>query len=167
MPGNMNNYGLFRGKQVRNDYRIKEMKYKGEKFLGPDRMSPYPVSRLGGPVDLVETATRIAAADDMLSVQAAGKLKLLAEQIEELQDKARKILQETTRNQELHRAQCGFKKIAGNVYHLYRKDDDSLIFSMIGQDEWKRAGSKNCPFEYVGTYRLESDSSWTPVEVEK
>jgi hypothetical protein len=38
---------------------------------------------------------------------------------------------------------------------------------MIGQDEWKRAGSKNCPFEYVGTYRLESDSSWTPVEVEK
>ena len=140
------------------------MKYKGEKYDGPDRLSPYPVSRSGGPVDLVETAARIAAADDMLSMQAAGKLKLLAEQIEELQEKARKILQETKWNQDLHRAQCGFSRITGNVYYLYRKNDNSLVFSMIGKDEWKRGGLQSSPFEYIGAYRLENDNSWTPVE---
>lgn len=142
------------------------MKYKGEKFNGPDRLSPYPVSRLGAPVDLVETAARIAAADDMLSMQAAGKLKLLAEQIEELQEKARTILKETKWNQDLHRAQCGFRRIAGNVYHLYLKDDDSLIFSMIGPEEWKRGGAQRPPFKYIGAYRLENDDSWNPVDVE-
>ena len=115
-------------------------------------------------IDLVETAARIAAADDMLSVQAAGQLKLLAEQIEELQEKARKILRETKWNQELHRARCGFEQKPGNVYHLYRRDDDSLVFSMIGPDEWKKGGSGCAPMEYVGSYRLENDSSWTPVE---
>ena len=139
------------------------MKYKGEKFQGPDRQSPYPVSRLGAPIDLVETAERIAAADDMLSLQAAGKLKLLAKQIEKLQEKAREILRETKWNQDLHRAQCGFKRVAGNVYYLYRKDDDTLIFSMIGPKEWQKGEAKGIPYEYIGAYRLENDSSWTPV----
>ena len=56
-----------------------------------DYLSPYPVSRLSPAFDLVDLAKEIARADDMLSVQTNGKLKLLAGQIRELQEEAKRI----------------------------------------------------------------------------
>jgi len=136
------------------------IKYSGKNHVGPDRLAPYPLSRLSPDIQLIDMAKEIAEADDMLSIQATGKLRLLLEQMRGLQDEARTILEETRRNQELHRAHCGFKKIAGKIYHLYKKEDSGLLFSMIGPDEWN--GSP--PFRFVGSYRLENDMSWNPVE---
>ncbi len=136
------------------------IKYSGKNHEGPDRSAPYPLSRLAPETQLIDMAKEIAEADDMLSIQATGKLRLLLGQMRGLQEEARTILEETRRNQELHRARCGFKKIAGIVYHLYEKEDSSLLFSMIGPDEWN--GSP--PFRFVGSFRLENDMSWTPVE---
>lgn len=120
-------------------------------------LSPYPVSRLDPPYTLVDLAKEIARADDMLSVQTNGKLRLLAEQIRGLQEEAQKIMMETRRNQELRRAECNFSKKAGKIYHLYKKKDDSLIFSLLFPQEW---GEKK-PYTFVGSYRLENDMSWT------
>ena len=125
-------------------------------------LSSYPVSRLAPPYELVDLAKEIARADDLLSVQTNSKLRLLAEQIRGLQEEAQKILIETKRNQELHRAECGFKKKAGQIYHLYTKDDQSLIFSLISPREW----GEGLPYDFVGTYRLEHDMSWTQVDKE-
>lgn len=122
-------------------------------------LSTYPVSRLAPPFDLIDLARDIAKADDMLSLQTEGKLRLLAEQIRNLQDEALKILQETKKNQDLHRAECGFQKRVGHVYHLYRKEGDTLFFSMISPEEW----GDRLTHAYVGSYRLEPDMSWTEV----
>jgi len=78
-----------------------------------DHLSAHPVSRLAPPFELVDLAEEISRADDMLSIQTSGKLRLLADQIRSLQEEARKILQETRQNQQLHRAECGFRKRAG------------------------------------------------------
>ena len=131
-------------------------KYKGENVRQPEHRSPYPVSRLAPSIELVELAKELSDADDMLTAQATAKLRLLAEQMEQLRAKARKILTETREHQDLHRAQCGFSKRAGQAYHLYRKQCGTLLFSLVGPSEW---GSKS-PFEYVGTYRLELDKTW-------
>ncbi len=131
-------------------------KYKGENIQEPQHRSPYPVSRLAPAIDLVELAKEISQADDILTGQAAAKLRLLAEQIEQLRAKARKILAETRENQEMHRAQCGFSKKVGQSYHLYRKSSGSLMFSMVAPGEW----GTDPPFEFVGTYRLETDKTW-------
>ncbi len=137
-----------------------EMKYKGEKHLGPDHRSPYPLSRQSPSIDLVELAKEVAAADDLLTTQAVGKLKIVAEQIEILQSKARKILTETRRNQALHRVTCGFKRRVGETYHLYNKVDESLFFSMISPKEWGES-LKERELTFRGSYHLERDRSWT------
>lgn len=125
-----------------------------------EHLSTYPVSRLAPPFELVNLAEEIARADDLLAMQTSGKLKLLAKQIRALQDEAISILEETRRNQELHRAECSFAKKAGQVYHLYRKRDGQLTFSMLSPTEW----GERQPFAHEGSYRLESDMSWTLVD---
>ena len=131
-------------------------KYKGENVRLPARSSPYPVSRLSPAIELVELARELGEADDMLTVQATAQLRLLAEQMEQLRAKARKVLAETREHQELHRAECGFTKKPGHIYHLYRKQSGTLVFSLVGPAEW----GTNPVFEYVGTYRLELDKTW-------
>ena len=131
-------------------------KYKGENVRPSAHRSPYPVSRLAPAIELVELARELSEADEILTVQATAQLRLLAEQMEQLRAKARRILAETRENQELHRAECGFTKKPGHAYHLYRKKCGTLVFSLVGPLEWG-AGP---PFEFVGTYRLELDKTW-------
>lgn len=139
------------------------MKYKGEKHQGPRHQTPYPTSRQSPSIDLVELAKEVADADDLLTIQAVGKLRVLAEQIEQIRKKAQVILAETRRNQQLHRAGCRFNKRVGSIYHLYSKSDESLFFSMIGPVEWGNS-LKNADLRFLGSYRLENDRSWTPVD---
>jgi len=127
---------------------------------GPDNSAPYPVSRLAPGFELVDLAREIEAADATLASHASGKLKLIAEQIRALQDQARAILEETRRNQELHRAACNFRRQPGKIYHLYRKPGGGTYFSMLTPTDWRGEP----PHEFLGSYRLEADMSWTPAE---
>jgi hypothetical protein len=135
-------------------------KHDGEKHEGPSSLAPYPTSRLAPPHDLVDVARRIAEADAMISATANAKLRIIADQIQALQEQARGILEDTKRDLDLHRARCAFVRKPGSVYHLYRRPDGELWFSMIAPAEWGAAP----PHEFAGSYRLELDQSWTPVE---
>lgn len=96
----------------------------------------------------------------MLGNVVHAKLKVIAEQMKALQQEARTILESSARDQQLHRAQCQFKRQPGKIYHLYRRSEDSLYFSMLSPEEW----DGKPPHQFVGSYRLENDMSWTPVE---
>lgn len=135
-------------------------KYRGENHPLADNSAPYPVSRMAPATELVDMAREIAEADRMLGSVAHGKLKVIAEQMKALQLQARTVLEASARDQQLHRARCNFKRQPGKTYHLYRKADESLYFSMLAPAEWGGAP----PHPFVGSYRLESDMSWTPVE---
>ena len=143
-----------------------QMKYKGQNHQGPKHSSPYPVSRLAPAMDLVELAKEVAKTDDLLTLQAAGKLRLLAEQIEALQNKAKDILTETRWNQELHSVQCMVKKRVGEIYHLYRRPDESLMFSIISPGEWGRTLDRS-GLKFVGSFRLEHDKTFTHLQKTK
>lgn len=132
----------------------------GGKHLGPARTSPYPMSRLAPAHDLVDVAKQIAAADSMLGATATAKLTVIAAQIRALQEAARKVLEETRDDLDLHRARCHFARRVGQTYHLYRKPADGLWWSMIGPEEWGPGHGS----EFVGTYRLEADQSWTRLD---
>ncbi len=141
-----------------DDYKRHEG--RGELHQGEARSAPYPVSRLGAPVDLVDVARQIAQADTMVNARVGSQLRVIADQIKALQEQARQVLEQARIDQELHQAQCSFKRIPGRIYHLYARADGSRLFSMLGPKEW--GGSP--PYEFLGSYRLESDMSWTPVE---
>jgi hypothetical protein len=70
------------------------------------------------------------------------------------------VLDEAARAARLHRARCNFRKVPGHVYHLYRRGEDDLYFSMLSPAEW--GGHPPHPFE--GSYRLENDQSFTRVD---
>lgn len=133
---------------------------EGGKHEGPKHSSPYPLSTLSAPHDLVDVAREIQKADETIKTAAGSKLKVIAKQIRALQDEAHGILQGAQRDAELHRARCHFKRRPGHVYHLYRKDDDSLYFSMLSPDDW----GGEPPHRHEGSYRLEADMSWTPTD---
>jgi len=131
---------------------------EGEKHDGPAHASPYGLSTLAPAIRLVDVAQEIAEADQMIGAVASSKLDVIARQIRALQEEAKRVLQETKRDLDLHRAECRFTRRPGHVYHLYQKADGRLVWSMVGPEEWGGRG----PHEFRGSYRLEADRSWTP-----
>ncbi len=131
-----------------------------ERHEGPDHSSPYPVSRLAAPIDLVDTAREIQDADQAIGNRTSAKLTAIADQIRALQEQAREVLEESQRDMDLHRARCSFQRRPGHVYHLYEDDGGGLYFSMLAPEDWREGP----PHAYKGSYRLEADYSWTPLE---
>lgn len=130
------------------------------KHRGPDHSSPYPVSRLAPAFDLVDVAREIQKADALIVDVASEKLRMIADQIHALQEQARAILADAQRDAEMHRAACNFVKRPGKTYHLYRRADGALYFSMLSPADWKG----RAPDAFEGSYRLEVDQSWTPAD---
>ncbi|AGP42233.1 MULTISPECIES: DUF2452 domain-containing protein [Sorangium] len=135
-------------------------KHGGGRHEGPARTSPYPLSRLSAPHELVDVAREIQQADALLGAVTGGKLAQIARQIRSLQEQARQVLEAAQRDSELHRAACNFKKRPGHVYHLYRRGDGVRYLSMLSPEEWGGAP----PHAFEGSYRLELDMSWTPAD---
>ncbi len=135
-------------------------KYEGKRHHGSARNSPYPVSRVAPPIDLVDMAKEIEQADDMVNTKVSSKLKVIADQISGLREEARQILKEGSRDQELHRVKCNFKRVPGHIYHLYQKEDGRCYFSMLSPEDWNNTP----PHVYMGSYMLGADQSWTPLE---
>ena len=133
-------------------------KHDGPLHEGAPSASPYPLSRLAPPHDLLDVAREIQKADAMLGAVVSGKLQVIAEQIRALQDQARAILGAAHRDGELHRARCAFKKRPGAVYHLYRRAEGATYLSMLSPEDW----SGKPPHAFEGSFRLEADLSWTP-----
>ena len=137
-----------------------ERKHDGPNFRGPEQASPYGLSRLAPAIGLVDVAKEIQAADVAIGNVAAAKLRVIAEQIRTLQAQAQTVLGEAHRAAELHRAKCNFHKRIGQVYHLYLRESGERYFSMLSPDEWGPALRD----VHEGSYRLESDMSWTPAD---
>ncbi|GJQ72667.1 hypothetical protein Trydic_g1329 [Trypoxylus dichotomus] len=100
----------------------------------------------------------IQRADSFIHANACNKLQVIAEQVRFLQGQAEKILLETKRNKDLHHIACNFVKVPGNIYHLYQRPSGQKYFGMLSPREWQT------PHEYLGSFRLEQDESWTPIE---
>jgi hypothetical protein len=98
----------------------------------------------------------------MLGCVAGGKLRVIADQIRALQQRAREILDETKQANDLHRVECGFRKRAGHVYYLYCRADESPYFSMLSPEDWRGTP----PDVYVGAYRLEADMLFTKLDTQ-
>jgi hypothetical protein len=128
------------------------------KHRGPDRSSPYAVSRLSGAVSLVDAAREIERADQWIASTSNAKLEQIAAQMRALREQAEQVLSEARENASLHRAEARFVRHPGKTYHLYERADGQRYWSLLSPDDWGGAS----PHTFVGSYRLELDQSWTP-----
>ncbi len=135
-------------------------RYRGPNHQGADRSAPYPLSRLAPAVELVDLAQEIARADEVVAARANAELRLIAEQIRALQQRARQVLEEAERDQALHRVRCHCRRIPGKVYHLYERPDGERYFSLLSPEDWGGAP----PHQHCGAYRLEADMRWVALD---
>ncbi|XP_078414322.1 uncharacterized protein C1orf50 homolog [Cetorhinus maximus] len=127
---------------------------------GLQLVSTYQTNRVGDPLDIVALAEQIQKADEFVRANACNRLTVIAEQIQYLQEKARKVLEEAKRDADLHHVACNVVKKPGTVYFMYRRDSGQEYFSILSPKEW----GQSCPHEFRGAYKLQHDMSWTPYE---
>ena len=127
------------------------------RYRGPTRAAPYALSRLAGPVSLVEVAREIEQADQWLASTASAKLGVIAEQMHALREAAQRVIDKAARDAELHRAEARFKRYPGRTYHLYEREAGVRYWSLLSPDDW----GQRPPHPFVGSFRLESDQSFT------
>lgn len=127
------------------------------RYRGPGNSAPYALSRLSGPVSLVDVAREIEQADQWIASTASAKLSVIAEQMRALHERARAVLEKAERDAALHRAEARFKRYPGRVYHLYERPEGAQYWSLLSPEDWDGAP----PHRFVGSYRLESDQSFT------
>jgi hypothetical protein len=132
-------------------------KYSGKNVRAGDHSSPYPVSRLGAPVSLVDTAKLIQQASETIALRTNAQLEVIVEQMQALQQKAREIMDQATADLDLVQAECRFQRVPGRVYHLYERDNGRRYFSMLAPEEY----SRGAPHRFIASYRYEHGESWT------
>ncbi|XP_037599101.1 uncharacterized protein C1orf50 homolog isoform X2 [Cebus imitator] len=119
------------------------------------------LQRRGGPRGSLKGKERSQLqADDFIRANATNKLTVIAEQIQHLQEQARKILENAHRDADLHHVACNIVKKPGNIYYLYKRESGQQYFSIISPKEW----GTSCPHDFLGAYKLQHDLSWTPYE---
>jgi hypothetical protein len=134
-------------------------KYSGENVHGPEHSSPYPVSRLGAPISLVDTAREIESASASVALRTNAQLEVILEQMRTLQERAREIIEQAARDVDLIHVECRFRRVPGRMYHLYERADGHRYFSMLTPDELGYTSA-----EFIGSFRFEYDQSWTRMD---
>lgn len=85
--------------------------------------------------------------------EAQNKLKT---KYEELEAEFKKLVETAADNELIYNASIGFNPKVGQIYHLYRRENNSTFVSMIGPEEW----GPSYTFEFLGSFRLATDSVW-------
>ena len=89
------------------------------------------------------------------------QLLQIKQQMELLAKQANKIQSRVEVSQQIYGAEMRFEPLIKQVYHLYEKEENKHLLSMIAPGDW---GRKGCPFYFVATVRLLADHTWDIVE---
>lgn len=89
--------------------------------------------------------------------QTDRQMKQLYEQAQLLADQAKEIQQRALLSERIYGSSMSFEPLVGHQYHLYERDDESTLLSMVGPGEWGRSK----PFkQWLATVKLLADHTW-------
>lgn len=107
------------------------------------------------PIDKGKVKTRALSA---MEQQTQTQLKQIYEQIEVLAKQAKEIQNRVNISNWIYSAEMGFEPLVSEVYHLYKKEDETHVLSIIGPKEW---GRRTCPYsEHVASVKMLADHTW-------
>jgi len=87
---------------------------------------------------------------DMQLHQIYEQMQLLAEQAKKLQD--RKGISEL-----IYQAEIRFEPLINHTYHLYQKENQTYLLSLIAPSQW---GRSRMNFRFIATVKLLADHTW-------
>jgi hypothetical protein len=89
--------------------------------------------------------------------QTQREMAQLYEQMHVLAKQAKEIKKRVEVSEKIYNSQMNFEPVINHIYYLYEKEDNSMILSMIGPQEW----GKELPFhKYLAAVKLLSDHTW-------
>jgi len=74
---------------------------------------------------------------------------------EEIKVQYEELMQEFEYNNLIYNSKFTFEPIIGEIYHLYKRDNDETFLSIIAPDQ--------CSFNSLGSFRLNADQIWEKV----
>ena len=108
---------------------------------------------------LVNEDEQMTVAGNAIVQSSNAKLDMIIKQIEFLKNQAEKVISDARHNVMLHQAKCTFDRKPGQTYHLYKKNDGTMQWSILSLEDWM--GSP--PWEYIGSYQLMGDQTWKDI----
>jgi hypothetical protein len=87
---------------------------------------------------------------DIQMLQIKQQMELLAQQ-------AAKIQKRVDVSKQIYSAEMRFEPLINHLYHLYQREDERYLLSMIGPSDWGRRG---CPYIFIASVRLLADHTW-------
>ncbi|MGY5353107.1 DUF2452 domain-containing protein [Wenyingzhuangia sp. IMCC45533] len=73
----------------------------------------------------------------------------------ELKAEYEKMMREFEYNQQIFNAKFSFEPVVGEVYHLYKRENDETFLSMIAPNQ--------CKFNHLGSFYLNADQIWEKI----
>ncbi|MDH4262298.1 MAG: DUF2452 domain-containing protein [Spirochaetia bacterium] len=125
---------------------------KNEPVIQDKNIIPYPTRTLDPPITLIDRVKEIEIAGNTIQSHVNGKLDLILKQIQNLQNEAKKIIEQAEEDILLHKIKCNFEKKVGMIIHLYTRKTGESFFSLLSSEEWL-----NSPATYKASYRIKPD----------
>jgi len=149
---------------------MKKEQKDAQKFVNPidpDKISENPHtleyghhsgSALIKPEDQGKLKSRALNAMDHQTDMQLGQIY---EQMQLLADQAKKLSERKKISEFIYTAEARFEPFINHTYHLYKREDDSFLLSLIGPKQW---GKSRKSFDFVASVKLLADHTWDILE---
>ncbi len=134
---------------------LKDALYQGEPYA-----APYPITVASPKIDPMDKSLMKANAHESMQNQAEQQISMLQKQAALLMNQAKEIQDRLKVSHTIYKADMNFEPVVGTMYHLYQREDESWLLSMIAPYEW----GKKTPFTFLNTVRLLADKTWDVLE---
>lgn len=131
---------------------LKDALYQGELS-----QAPYALSVSSPKIELIDKRMLKANAHEAMQHQAQQQINMLRKQAELLLKQAKEIEERLAISHDIYKADISFEPVINGIYHLYQRNNGTLVLTMVGPHEW----GKTMPFEmFLHTVRLLPDKTW-------
>ena len=149
---------------------MKKEQKDAQKFVNPidpDKISENPHtleyghhsgSALIKPEDQGKLKSRALNAMDHQTDMQLGQIY---EQMQLLADQAKRLSERKKISEFIYTAEARFEPFINHTYHLYKREDDSFLLSLIGPKQW---GKSRKSFDFVASVKLLADHTWDILE---
>ena len=134
-----------------------------DKIAEQPHLLPYAHTLGGAIIRPIDKGRSKGTAMTAMYEQTTSQLHQIKDQVEKLLAQAQDIHDRIDVSEKVYLADCSFKPVMGQIYHLYEKKDGSWILSMVSVAEW----GSSPPYFYLATAQLLHDHTWKILEVNK
>jgi hypothetical protein len=148
--------------QITQEGMDEEGKVFSNKDIYHKQMSVLPYASSIGGVVVRPTKEGVIRHQALQAMEEQTNMQLdqIREQIELLARQAQEIVKRKELSLMIYEAKLNFRPVIGQVYHLYQRNDDTYLLSMVSPKEWGGAG----PFKaFISSAKLLADHTWAEV----